>query len=46
MVILILFLQHKISPVPPAEYSERFLAFMKAIMRGGSLDYPLYHKQI
>lgn len=35
MVILILFLQHKISPVPPAEYSERFLAFMKAIMRGG-----------
>ncbi|KAF8227038.1 SAICAR synthase-like protein [Tricholoma matsutake] len=27
--------RHKISPVPPAEYSERFLAFMKAIMRGG-----------
>ncbi|RDB27012.1 Phosphatidylinositol 4-phosphate 5-kinase its3 [Hypsizygus marmoreus] len=27
--------RHKISPVPPTEYSERFLAFMKAIMRGG-----------
>jgi len=29
-------LQHKISPVPPAEYAERFFRFMKAIMRGGS----------
>ena len=28
-------LQHKISPVPPAEYADRFFAFMKAIMRGG-----------
>lgn len=27
--------QHKISPVPPKEYGERFFAFMKAIMRGG-----------
>jgi len=27
--------QHKISPVPPAEYADRFFAFMKAIMRGG-----------
>ncbi|KAJ6448900.1 1-phosphatidylinositol-4-phosphate 5-kinase [Mycena sanguinolenta] len=27
--------RHKISPVEPGEYSERFLAFMKAIMRGG-----------
>ncbi|GLB36638.1 putative SAICAR synthase-like protein [Lyophyllum shimeji] len=27
--------RHKISPVPPSEYAERFLAFMKAIMRGG-----------
>ncbi|OBZ65594.1 Phosphatidylinositol 4-phosphate 5-kinase its3 [Grifola frondosa] len=27
--------RHKISPVPPAEYSSRFFAFMKAIMRGG-----------
>ncbi|KAG6864334.1 hypothetical protein C0991_010366 [Blastosporella zonata] len=27
--------RHKISPVPPAEYADRFLAFMKAIMRGG-----------
>ncbi|KAI0075582.1 SAICAR synthase-like protein [Panus rudis PR-1116 ss-1] len=27
--------RHKISPVPPAEYAERFFAFMKAIMRGG-----------
>ena len=28
-------LQHKISPVPPAEYADRFFAFMRAIMRGG-----------
>ncbi|KAG2008781.1 1-phosphatidylinositol-4-phosphate 5-kinase [Coprinopsis cinerea AmutBmut pab1-1] len=27
--------RHKISPVPPPEYAERFFAFMKAIMRGG-----------
>ncbi|KIM35671.1 hypothetical protein M413DRAFT_79140 [Hebeloma cylindrosporum] len=27
--------RHKISPVPPAEYAERFFNFMKAIMRGG-----------
>ncbi|KAH9998699.1 hypothetical protein BJV77DRAFT_1156469 [Russula vinacea] len=27
--------RHKISPVPPAEYADRFLAFMRAIMRGG-----------
>ncbi|CAL1698694.1 unnamed protein product [Somion occarium] len=27
--------RHKISPVPPAEYAERFFSFMKAIMRGG-----------
>ncbi|OJT04907.1 Phosphatidylinositol 4-phosphate 5-kinase its3 [Trametes pubescens] len=27
--------RHKISPVPPAEYSSRFFSFMKAIMRGG-----------
>lgn len=27
--------RHKISPVPPAEYSQRFFNFMKAIMRGG-----------
>lgn len=27
--------QHKISPVPPEEYGERFFAFMRAIMRGG-----------
>lgn len=27
--------QHKISPVPPTEYSDRFFSFMKAIMRGG-----------
>ncbi|KAI0703017.1 SAICAR synthase-like protein [Cytidiella melzeri] len=26
---------HKISPVPPAEYADRFFSFMKAIMRGG-----------
>ncbi|KAF5379041.1 hypothetical protein D9615_006035 [Tricholomella constricta] len=26
--------RHKISPIPPAEYAERFLGFMKAIMRG------------
>jgi 1-phosphatidylinositol-4-phosphate 5-kinase len=30
-----LVLQHKISPVPPAEYADRFFAFMRAIMRGG-----------
>jgi hypothetical protein len=29
------YLQHKISPVPPAEYGDRFFSFMKAIMRGG-----------
>ena len=29
------YLQHKISPVPPAEYANRFFAFMKAVMRGG-----------
>ncbi|KAI0030504.1 SAICAR synthase-like protein, partial [Vararia minispora EC-137] len=27
--------RHKISPVPPEEYATRFIAFMKAIMRGG-----------
>ncbi|KAL0066913.1 Phosphatidylinositol-4-phosphate 5-kinase [Marasmius tenuissimus] len=27
--------RHKISPVPPAEYAERFFKFMKAVMRGG-----------
>lgn len=27
--------RHKISPVAPAEYSQRFFNFMKAIMRGG-----------
>ncbi|KAH9074290.1 SAICAR synthase-like protein [Lactarius deliciosus] len=27
--------RHKISPVPPAEYGDRFFAFMRAIMRGG-----------
>ncbi|KAF7984668.1 hypothetical protein HWV62_12932 [Athelia sp. TMB] len=27
--------RHKISPVKPAEYGERFFSFMKAIMRGG-----------
>ncbi|KAG6828641.1 hypothetical protein H0H87_001434 [Tephrocybe sp. NHM501043] len=27
--------RHKISPVPPTEYADRFLSFMKAIMRGG-----------
>ncbi|KAI0000132.1 hypothetical protein BJV74DRAFT_821764 [Russula compacta] len=26
---------HKISAVPPPEYADRFLAFMRAIMRGG-----------
>ena len=28
-------LQHKISPVPPQEYGDRFFSFMRAIMRGG-----------
>ncbi|KAF9021027.1 SAICAR synthase-like protein [Hymenopellis radicata] len=27
--------RHKISPVPPEEYGDRFFAFMRAIMRGG-----------
>ncbi|KAI0266149.1 hypothetical protein BC834DRAFT_935742 [Gloeopeniophorella convolvens] len=27
--------RHKISPVPPAEYADRFFSFMRAIMRGG-----------
>jgi 1-phosphatidylinositol-4-phosphate 5-kinase len=27
--------RHKISPVQPAEYADRFFSFMKAIMRGG-----------
>ncbi|KAF8493473.1 SAICAR synthase-like protein [Russula emetica] len=27
--------RHKISPVPPAEYADRFIAFMRATMRGG-----------
>ena len=27
--------RHKISPVPPPEYADRFFNFMKAIMRGG-----------
>ncbi|KAJ7716827.1 1-phosphatidylinositol-4-phosphate 5-kinase [Mycena maculata] len=27
--------RHKISPVEPVEYGDRFFAFMKAIMRGG-----------
>ncbi|KAF8155900.1 hypothetical protein B0H34DRAFT_660090 [Crassisporium funariophilum] len=27
--------RHKISPVEPSEYGERFFSFMKAIMRGG-----------
>ncbi|KAF9232464.1 hypothetical protein BU15DRAFT_90638 [Melanogaster broomeanus] len=26
---------HKISPVPPSEYADRFFSFMKAIMQGG-----------
>jgi 1-phosphatidylinositol-4-phosphate 5-kinase len=34
-VLLIVGVQHKISPVPPAEYGDRFFAFMRAIMRGG-----------
>ena len=34
-VVLTRLLQHKISPVPPEEYSERFFSFMRAIMRGG-----------
>lgn len=28
-------LQHKISPVEPGEYSERFFSFLKAVMRDG-----------
>jgi 1-phosphatidylinositol-4-phosphate 5-kinase len=39
MVLITLFnwslLQHKISPVPPHEYADRFFSFMKAVMRGG-----------
>ncbi|KAI5887015.1 SAICAR synthase-like protein [Schizophyllum commune H4-8] len=27
--------RHKISPVPPSDYAERFFSFMKAIMRNG-----------
>ncbi|KAH8113824.1 hypothetical protein DFH11DRAFT_277998 [Phellopilus nigrolimitatus] len=27
--------RHKISPVPPSEYGNRFFEFMKAVMRGG-----------
>ncbi|KAF8122166.1 SAICAR synthase-like protein [Boletus edulis] len=27
--------RHKISPVPPQEYADRFFSFMKATMRGG-----------
>ncbi|KAI9569849.1 hypothetical protein HD554DRAFT_2189255 [Boletus coccyginus] len=27
--------RHKISPVPPHEYADRFFSFMKAVMRGG-----------
>ncbi|KAI0320937.1 hypothetical protein OF83DRAFT_1052107 [Amylostereum chailletii] len=27
--------RHKISPVPPTEYADRFFEFMKAVMRGG-----------
>lgn len=27
--------RHKISPVPPAEYADRFFSFMKVIIRGG-----------
>ncbi|KAF9015748.1 hypothetical protein BDQ17DRAFT_1230304 [Cyathus striatus] len=27
--------RHKISPVPPSEYADRFFSFMKAIMSGG-----------
>ncbi|KAF8556863.1 SAICAR synthase-like protein [Imleria badia] len=27
--------RHKISPVPPHEYADRFFSFMQAIMRGG-----------
>ena len=30
-----IFHQHKISPVPPNEYGDRFFSFMKDIMRGG-----------
>ena len=30
--------QHKISPVPPSEYADRFFSFMKAVMRGGGGD--------
>lgn len=33
-------LQHKISPVPPIEYADRFFAFMKAVMRGGEGGEP------
>lgn len=29
------FFQHKISPVEPGEYSERFFSFLKAVMRDG-----------
>lgn len=36
--------QHKISPVPPAEYADRFFAFMKAIMRGGESPGPAHFK--
>ncbi|TCD61048.1 Phosphatidylinositol-4-phosphate 5-kinase [Steccherinum ochraceum] len=27
--------RHKISPVPPTEYADRFFAFMRAVIRGG-----------
>ncbi|KAF9068538.1 hypothetical protein BDP27DRAFT_1224210 [Rhodocollybia butyracea] len=30
--------RHKISPVPPSEYAERFFKFMKAIMKDGEGD--------
>jgi 1-phosphatidylinositol-4-phosphate 5-kinase len=28
-------LQHKISPVNPVEYGDRFFSFLQAVMRGG-----------
>lgn len=35
LVLIASFFQHKISPVPPAEYADRFFSFIKAVMRGG-----------
>jgi len=28
--------KHKISPVPPAEYGDRFFSFLQDVMRGGA----------